>query len=74
FEFLHPEEIGITLLDSFLMKPLKSMSGVIVVGDREIHNFEDSYPFCRECRSHSCRDRIRALFEESKTNDKKGTM
>lgn len=74
FEFLHPEEIGITLLDSYLMKPLKSMSGVIVVGDREIHNFKDSYPFCSLCKTHSCRDRIRALFEESKTNDKKGTM
>jgi len=74
FEFLHPEEIGIVLLDSFLMKPLKSISGVMVVGEKEIHNFDDSCPFCRECMSHSCRDRIKALFEESETNDKKGTM
>ncbi len=74
FGFLHPEDIGITLLDSFLMKPLKSISGVMVVGKKEIHIFDDSYPFCSECRSHSCRDRIRALFGESRTNNKKGVM
>jgi len=74
FDFLHPEKIGITLLDSFLMKPLKSISGVIVVGEKEIHDFEDSYPFCSECRSHSCRDRIKALFGESGPNSKKGAM
>jgi hypothetical protein len=71
FEFLRPQDIGITLLDSFLMKPLKSISGVIVAGEKEIHNFEDSYPFCSECRSHSCRDRIKALFGESGPNNKK---
>jgi len=62
------------LLDSFLMKPLKSVSGVIVVGEKEIHDFEDSYPFCSQCRSHSCRDRIRKLLGESKTDNKKGVM
>jgi len=65
FEFFHPEDIGITLLDSFIMKPLKSISGVMVAGKKEIHNFEDSYPFCKQCKTHSCRDRIRALFRES---------
>ncbi|MCK4395031.1 hypothetical protein KAW96_00360 [candidate division WOR-3 bacterium] len=68
FEFIHPEEIGITLLDSFLMKPLKSVSGVIVAGKKEIHNFEDSYPFCSQCKTHSCRERIRALFIEDNPN------
>lgn len=66
FEFFHPEDIGITLLDSYLMKPLKSISGVIVVGKKEIHNFEDSYQFCKQCKTHSCRDRIRALLRESR--------
>jgi len=74
FEFLHPEEIGIFLLDSFLMKPLKSISGVMVAGEKEIFIFEDSYPFCSECGSHSCRDRIRTLFGESRPNHKKGEM
>ena len=74
FDFLHPEKIGITLLDSFLMKPLKSISGVMVVGEKEIFIFEDSYPFCSRCKSHSCRERIRTLLGESKTNNKKGVM
>lgn len=65
FEFLHPEHIGIELLDSFMMKPLKSISGVIVAGKREIHKFKDSYPFCRQCKTHSCRDRIRGLFKNT---------
>jgi cobalamin-dependent methionine synthase I len=30
FEFLQPAEIGITLLESFLMTPLKSISGVLL--------------------------------------------
>jgi len=63
FESLRPEEIGIELLDSFLMKPLKSISGVMVAGEKRIHDFRDSYPFCAQCRTHSCRDRIRRLYQ-----------
>jgi hypothetical protein len=74
FEFLRPEEIGIRLLDSFLMKPLKSISGVIVVGDKDIFAFEDSYPFCSECKTRSCRDRMNAVFGKSRPNNKKGVM
>lgn len=59
FTFLHPEEIGITLLDSYLMKPLKSVSGVLVAGDKEIHRFKDSYPFCTQCTTRSCRSRMK---------------
>lgn len=74
FEFLHPEDIGISLLDSFLMRPLKSISGVMVVGKKEIFVFEPSYPFCSQCETRSCRERIRELFKESRTNNKKGTV
>jgi hypothetical protein len=63
-EFLRPAEIGITLLDSFLMTPLKSISGVLLTGKKEIHIFEDDYPFCSQCKTHSCQQRIRALFPE----------
>jgi len=66
FLALRPEEIGITLRESYLMQPLKSMSGVIVAGERSIHAFEDGYPFCRECRTHGCRARIRQLMNEHK--------
>jgi hypothetical protein len=59
FEALHPQEIGMTLRESCLMEPLKSISGVIVVGRREIHAFTPDYPFCTECRTRGCRERMR---------------
>lgn len=61
FEFLRPGQIGITLRESFLMDPLKSVSGVVLVGPREIHEFDMDYAFCEECRTRSCRARINAL-------------
>lgn len=58
FAALQPEEIGIRLRESLLMEPLKSMSGVIVEGPPEIHVFADGFPFCGECRTRGCRERI----------------
>jgi hypothetical protein len=71
FTFLHPEEIGITLLDSYLMKPLKSVSGVLVAGSREIHRFKDTYPFCTQCTTRSCRSRIEHITRTSAENRKR---
>jgi hypothetical protein len=64
FEFLRPERIGITLRDSFLMEPLKSVSGVVLAGPREMHDFPTAYPFCRRCETRGCRARVRALMAE----------
>ncbi|MGB2985276.1 MAG: vitamin B12 dependent-methionine synthase activation domain-containing protein [Phycisphaerae bacterium] len=64
FEFLHPEAIDISLNDSYLMQPLKSVSGVIIAGPREIHDFQSSYLFCSRCETRGCRERIRALLAE----------
>lgn len=61
FESLRPGEIGITLNDSFLMRPLKSISGVLIAGAKEIFEFDDTFSFCAECATHECRDRIRGL-------------
>ncbi len=61
FEFLHPEDIAISLTDSFLMQPLKSVSGVMIAGPKEIHHFEDNFPFCSKCSGHTCRERIKSL-------------
>jgi hypothetical protein len=61
FGFLHPEEIGITLRESCLMQPLKSISGVIIAGDERVFYFEDAFAFCGECTTHVCRDRLAAL-------------
>ncbi|MCX6580137.1 MAG: hypothetical protein NT166_08125 [Candidatus Aminicenantes bacterium] len=58
FEYLKPEEIGIHLNKSFLMTPLKSISGVLVAGDKRIHRFKNSYTFCVHCPSKNCRERI----------------
>jgi hypothetical protein len=58
FAFLKPEQIGISLTKSCLMRPLKSVSGVVIVGHGSIHEFQDAYPFCERCRTHGCRDRI----------------
>jgi hypothetical protein len=40
------------------MEPLKSVSGVIAAGPAEIHDFEMTYSFCRDCVTKSCRERI----------------
>jgi len=61
FAYLHPEEIGIRLNESYLMTPLKSVSCVLVAGERKIHYFKNNYPFCNECKTHTCRSRIRSL-------------
>ena len=62
FRALHPEEIGVTLGESCLMEPIKSISGVLVAGPSAIHDFPDTYSFCRNCRDHPCRKRIEQLL------------
>jgi hypothetical protein len=62
FEYLQPGKIGIGLNDSCLMDPLKSVSGVLIAGRKEIHIIEDNYPFCRECETHSCQERMAVLL------------
>jgi hypothetical protein len=57
FEYLHPERIDIHLNERFLMIPLKSISGVLVAGAREIHQLAARYPFCDHCQSPTCRER-----------------
>jgi hypothetical protein len=61
FEYLKPEEIGIHLNEHFLMVPLKSISGVLVAGNADIHKFPNNYPFCAQCKTRSCRERIKRI-------------
>jgi len=63
FEYLQPDKIGLELTDSYLMKPLKSISGVFVIGPKHIFEFEDNFAFCGECNDHSCLERIKSLTE-----------
>jgi hypothetical protein len=57
FQALRPEEIGITLRESCLMEPLKSISGVLVAARPEDHRFDNTYPFCSACTTKTCRSR-----------------
>lgn len=61
FNTLHPEDINIDLNSSFLMNPLKSISGIIISGQKEIFEFEDTFSFCKDCVTHECRDRIKTI-------------
>jgi hypothetical protein len=62
FERLRPGDIGIALNSSYLMQPLKSVSGVIVSGRKEIHFFNNSFPFCNDCVTKTCRDRLKHIM------------
>jgi hypothetical protein len=65
FRYLEPARIGLTLTDSCLMQPLKSVSGVLIAGPREIHRFPPTYDYCERCETRTCRERLRALFARS---------
>ena len=61
FAALHPQAIGMSLNASFLMSPLKSISGVLVSGPVAIHRIAADYPFCSRCQSPVCRERSMGL-------------
>jgi len=62
FKYLNPGEIGITLNNSSLMTPLKSVSGVLIYGDKEIHIFKNNFSYCRTCKTKNCRERIISIL------------
>ncbi len=64
FDALRPGEIGVTLNDSCLMSPLKSVSGVLVAGPGEAHRFRPDFPFCDDCRTHECGPRMASVLKK----------
>lgn len=62
FDLLRPEEIGIRLNDSYLMQPLKSVSGVLVAGPGPIHRFWPRFSFCEDCRTRTCGERMMSVL------------
>ncbi len=68
FRVLHPEEIGITLNASWAMKPVKSISGILVAGDIRIHRFQPSFSFCKDCKTYKCMQRLKILERDSSQN------
>ncbi len=61
FARLEPGRIGIRLTPSCLMVPIKSVSGILVTGPPEGHDFENNFEFCLDCAGWDCRDRIASL-------------
>jgi hypothetical protein len=72
FAALRPQEIGISLSESFLMVPIKSVSAVIVAGPGEIHEFAMEYGFCAACQTKACRARIRQVMGGVGDNQSRG--
>jgi len=64
FDYLEPGKIGIRLNESCLMQPLKSVSGVLIVGPGEIHAFDNDFDFCADCATKECRVRIASVTRE----------
>jgi len=62
FAYLTPADIGISLNDSCLMSPLKSVSGVLVSGGMDVHMFKAGYSYCPQCRNASCLARMQRLM------------
>lgn len=58
FARLRPQEIGVTLNESFLMQPLKSVSGVLIAAPARAHCFRPAFSFCVECKERECTERM----------------
>jgi len=65
FDLLRPEEIGVSLNDSCLMSPIKTVSGVLVAGPGEAHKFRPDFPFCDDCRTHECGRRMASVLKKA---------
>jgi hypothetical protein len=65
FKILHPEEIGVTVNASWAMYPLKSISGVLVAGEIDVHRFQPIFSFCKQCKEHKCIKRLLLLESEN---------
>ncbi len=69
FAFLRPEKIDMSLNASCLMSPIKSVSGVLVVGPPQIHDFDNDFDFCLDCATWECRSRIASHIQLSPTKN-----
>lgn len=61
FTHLKPESIGISLSEDYLMSPMKSVSGVLVLGKKEIFLDDMVYPYCRACGHPTCKERRKTM-------------
>ena len=61
FATLHPEDIGMSVNTRWVMFPFKSISGVVVAADIEVHRFQCGFSFCPQCRERKCVERFKLL-------------
>lgn len=61
FARLEPGDAGITLGESALMAPVKSVSGVLVAAPPRAHRFRPDHAFCDYCTERSCLSRMLSL-------------
>ena len=62
FQHLEPVKIGVSINESCLMSPLKSISGILVTGNKKIFKIYPDYPFCKDCKSQSCIERTSKIL------------
>ena len=62
FARLRPREIAVSLNDSCLMTPIKSVSGVLVAGDKTTHRVRPDFDFCKECKTRACGARMASVL------------
>jgi hypothetical protein len=65
FDALRPGDIGVTLNDSCLMSPIKTVSGVLVAGPGEAHKFRPEFPFCDDCQTRECGRRMASVLRKA---------
>jgi hypothetical protein len=65
FEILHPEEIGMAVNERWVMQPIKSISGVLVAGEMDVHKFQPVFSYCKDCREHKCVKRLLLLENDN---------
>jgi hypothetical protein len=65
FDALRPEEIGVSLNDSCLMSPIKTVSGVLLAGPGEAHKFRPEFPFCDDCQTRECGRRMASVLRKA---------
>ncbi len=61
FARLEPGDAGISLAESALMAPVKSVSGVLVAAPPAAHRFRPDFAFCEACTDRTCLARMASL-------------
>jgi hypothetical protein len=64
FGALNPGKIGVSLNERWVMRPLKSISGIMAAAPIDVHRFRQGFSFCPRCRDRKCAERFKLLETE----------